>query len=114
MSDARKRLEGKLAQLAARAEIMRQFADQFADKADPYWQTAEADATGYELEAADLRALLAEGERMRELVKALIDIDGATSGGIKDSTDNDDGAYQSAHLDVLLDTIAREALGDPE
>ena len=99
MTDYRKRLEGKLAQLASRAEIMRQFADQFADKADPYWQTAEADATGFELEAADLRQLLAEGDRMRAALIRLRDCN-----------------WVITPLDRMdaVRGLARQALGDTE
>jgi hypothetical protein len=63
--------------------------------------------------AQDLRSLLSDVERMRELVGGLIDLDDQTPGGLKDSTNNDGKPYQSAFLDALLDTIARQALSAP-
>ena len=59
----------------------------------------------------DLRQLLAEGDRTRKLVEALISLDENTPGGLKDGLRVDGGAYQSRYLTRILDQLGlREAL----
>jgi acyl-CoA reductase-like NAD-dependent aldehyde dehydrogenase len=67
------RLREMAATAAARAEIMRRFADQFVDKADPYWQVAENDATVEEANAADLHAAASRAEELERALGELGD-----------------------------------------